>query len=127
MVSARPQTLAWRNADHGDFADRLRLARRGSGSATLGAHGDELVARDLGRLQRGLGLCDIVGSRGGFDVIGAEQCQPRGLGGFAQCVQLRQPTDIVDERVVLTGLRCDGVDLVESEFETVRFLGQFRS
>ncbi len=53
------------------------------------------------------------------------QRQPRGLGGFAQCVQLRQPTDVVDQRFVLSGLRCDGVDLIESEFEQVRFLGEF--
>ncbi len=61
----------------------------------------------------------------GFDVIGTEQGQPRGLGGFAQRVQLRKPTDIVDQRLILAGLRCDGVDLVEPELEQVRFLGQF--
>ena len=45
-------------------------------------------------------------------------------GRFAQRVQLRQPLDVGDERVVLTGLRCDGVDLVERELEPVRFLRQ---
>jgi hypothetical protein len=47
------------------------------------------------------------------------------LGRFTQRVQLREPTDVVDQRVVLTGLRCDGVDLIEPELEKVRFLGQF--
>ena len=46
----------------------------------------------------------------------------RGLRGLAQRVEFGQPADVVDERVVLAGLRCDGVDLVESELQPVGLL-----
>ena len=49
----------------------------------------------------------------------------RRLRRLAQRVQLRQPPDVGDERVVLAGLRCDGVDLVEPELQSVRLLRQF--
>ena len=44
--------------------------------------------------------------------------------GFAQRVEFGQPADIGDERVVLAGFRCDGVDFVETELEPVGFLRQ---
>ena len=47
------------------------------------------------------------------------------MGGITQRVQLGQPADIVDERVVLARLRCDRVDLVQAELETIGFLGEF--
>ena len=44
--------------------------------------------------------------------------------GLAQRVEFGQPADIADERVILAGFRCYGVDFVESELEPVGFLRQ---
>ena len=49
----------------------------------------------------------------------------RGLRGLPQRVQLGQPADVVDECVVLTGLRVDSIDLAESELQPVGLLRQF--
>ena len=83
----------------------------------------------VGRLQRGLGLADLVERRGGVDrrVVVERAGQPGagGTGRLPQRVEFGQPADVLGERVVLPGLGCHRVDLVEREGQPVGLLGQF--
>ena len=105
----------------------------------------ELMAHIDNHRQR---LADLRGQRVQLGVIGRFQCgpcPPQAVGGtaagqiveltrqrcagrgrgFAQRVQFGEPHDLGDQGSVLTGLRVDGVDLVERELQPVGLEGEF--
>ena len=87
--------------------------------------GQGLQCGVVGGLHRRLRLSHTVDRRCGSGrrvVVGPGQRGARGLRRLPHRVQLGQPADVLDERVVLAGLRSDGVDLVQSELEPIGLL-----